>query len=89
MICRRTPPVRSARGGSHGVGFRAAWFYRDPGFGLRFALLGYSFTGVEATDYLDTLFHCKGADDAEWAFSAWRSITHEPEATSAGDEPQR
>ncbi|BFU43326.1 hypothetical protein KRMM14A1004_15630 [Krasilnikovia sp. MM14-A1004] len=72
------PTGKVSEGGSNGVGFRAAWFYRHPGQGLRYALLGYSFTGVEATDYVETLFHSEDTHDAEWAFTAWRSVTHEP-----------
>ncbi|MBB4754036.1 hypothetical protein [Actinoplanes lobatus] len=71
------PTGKVSEGGSNGVGVRAAWFYRDPGEGLRYALWGYSFTGTDSTRYLVTRFHSEDTDNAEWAFSAWRSITYE------------
>jgi hypothetical protein len=71
------PTGRVSEGGSNGIGVRAAWFYRSPGQGLRYALLGYSFTGADSVWYLETLFHSEDTDDAEWAFAAWRSISHE------------
>ena len=72
------PTGKVSGGGSHGIGVRAAWFYRDPGEGLRHTLRGFSFTGPDSTRYLVTEFHSEDADDADGVFSAWRSMTYEP-----------
>ena len=73
----RNPTGKVSEGGNNGIGVRAAWFYRDPGEGLRYVLLGYSFTGTDSARYLETQFRSEATEDAEWAFCAWRSMAHD------------